>query len=80
VLYPVTVFEERLLLSGWQLALVETNPLVVYIELVRHALMEGVPLAIPALQLWLTGLAWALVAGLGGLIYFWRGEREYGRG
>ncbi|OJF10513.1 ABC transporter permease [Couchioplanes caeruleus] len=77
-LYPVTMFEE--LLSGWPLAVVETNPLLVYIELVRHALMEGVPLASSALQLWLTGLAWALVAGLGGLIYFWRGEKEYGRG
>jgi teichoic acid transport system permease protein len=78
VLYPVTMFEK--LLSGWQLAVIEANPLLVYIELVRHALMEEVPLSNPPLQLWLTGFAWALVASVGGFIYFWRGEKECGRG
>jgi teichoic acid transport system permease protein len=78
VFYPITMFDE--LLSGWRLAVIEANPLLVYIELVRHALMEEVPLSNPPLQLWLTGFAWALVAGVGGFIYFWRGEKEYGRG
>lgn len=78
VLYPVTMLQE--LLSGWPLAVVEANPLLVYIELVRHALMEEAPLASSPTQLWVTGLAWALVTGLGGFIYFWRGEKEYGRG
>jgi teichoic acid transport system permease protein len=67
------MFQE--LLSGWPLAVVEANPLLVSIELVRHALMEAVPLASSAARLWVTGLAWALVTGLGGFIYFWRGER-----
>ena len=78
VLFPVTMFQE--LLSGWPLAVVEANPLLVYIELVRYALMEEVPLASSPARLWVTGLAWALVTGLGGFIYFWRGEKEYGRG
>jgi teichoic acid transport system permease protein len=78
VLYPVTMYTERL--DGWTLRVVESNPLLVYIELVRHALMEEVPLASPPLQLWLTGLVWALVFGIGGFAYFWRGEKEYGRG
>ncbi len=78
VLYPVTMFQERL--SGWPLAAVEANPLLVYIELVRHALMEEVPPVSSPAQLWVTGLAWALVTGLGGFIYFWRGEKGYGRG
>ena len=78
ILYPVTMFSDRL--DGWALHLVESNPLLVYIELMRHALMEEVPLASPPLQLWLTGLGWALFAGIGGYIYFWRGEKEYGRG
>jgi teichoic acid transport system permease protein len=78
VLYPVTMFEQRL--DGWALALVESNPLLVYIELMRHALMEDVPLANAPLQLWLTGLGWALVTGICGFIYFWRGEKGYGRG
>ena len=78
ILYPVTMFADRL--DGWLLVLVESNPLLVYIELLRHALMEDVPLANAPLQLWLTALGWALVTGIGGYIYFWRGEKEYGRG
>jgi teichoic acid transport system permease protein len=72
------MFEQRL--DGWALALVESNPLLVYIELMRHALMEDVPLANAPLQLWLVGLGWALVTGICGFIYFWRGEKGYGRG
>lgn len=78
ILYPVTMFSQRL--DGWLLVLVESNPLLVYIELMRHALMENVPLANSLLQLWLTGLGWAVVVGVLGFIYFWRGEKGYGRG
>jgi teichoic acid transport system permease protein len=78
VLYPVTMFQE--LVSGWPLAVVEANPLLVYIELVRHALMEHAPQASSPTRLWVTGLAWALVTGVGGFLYFWRGEKGYGRG
>ncbi|MFI5494434.1 ABC transporter permease [Actinoplanes sp. NPDC051859] len=78
VLYPVSKFEE--LTGGWKLAIVEANPLLVYIELMRHALMEDVKLAAPAPVLWLEAIGWALVVGLGGFVYFWRGEKGYGRG
>ncbi len=78
VLYPVTLFTERL--SGWKLAVVEANPLLVYIELMRHALMEDVPLAGTPTVLWIQAAAWAVVAGLIGFVYFWRGEKGYGRG
>jgi teichoic acid transport system permease protein len=78
VLYPVQRFSDHL--SGWKLAVVEANPLLVYIELMRHALMEDVQLANPLSVLWLQALVWALVVGLGGYVYFWRGEKGYGRG
>jgi teichoic acid transport system permease protein len=78
VLYPVTRFTE--VLSGWKLAVVEANPLLVYIELMRHALMQDVPLASSPGLLWVQAVTWALVAGLCGFIYFWRGEKGYGRG
>ncbi|GGQ69365.1 ABC transporter permease [Couchioplanes azureus] len=78
VLYPVTMFEQRL--DGWLLAVVEANPLLVFIELMRHALMEDVPLAASPTVLWLEALAWTLVVGLSGFVYFWRGEKGYGRG
>jgi teichoic acid transport system permease protein len=78
VLYPVTRFEQAL--SGWPLLVVEANPLLVYIELMRHSLMENVPLAGPVWLLWTQAMAWALIVGLAGYVYFWRGEKGYGRG
>jgi teichoic acid transport system permease protein len=78
VLYPVTKFTEHL--SGWKLHLVEANPLLVYIELMRHALLEDVVLAGPPRLLWAEAAAWAVVVGLAGFVYFWRGEKGYGRG
>ncbi|MFI5497303.1 ABC transporter permease [Actinoplanes sp. NPDC051859] len=78
VLYPATMFAKKL--DGWQLALVETNPLLVFIELMRHALMENVTLAAPAPALWAEAIGWTLLVGIGGFINFWRGEKGYGRG
>jgi teichoic acid transport system permease protein len=79
VLYPVTRFEQAL--SGsWLLPVVEANPLLVYIELMRHSLMENVPLASPVWLLWTQAVAWAVVVGTAGYVYFWRGEKGYGRG
>lgn len=78
VLYPATFFAERL--DGWKLAVVEANPLLVYIELMRHALMEEVELANPPAVLWTQAVIWALVVGTAGFVYFWRGEKGYGRG
>lgn len=79
VLYPVTRFEDALA-GHWLLPVVEANPLLVYIELMRHSLMEDVPLAAPLPLLWTQAFAWALLVGLGGYVYFWRGEKGYGRG
>jgi teichoic acid transport system permease protein len=77
VLYSAERFEE---LPAWAERLVEANPLLIYIELMRHALMEDFTLAAPLPYLWTFGTVWALVVGIGGFIYFWRGEKEYGRG
>ncbi|MGN9777456.1 ABC transporter permease [Micromonospora sp. H33] len=78
VLYSVQNFAKHL--PGWTQALVELNPLLIYIELFRHALMENAPLTSAAPRLWLLATVWALVVGIGGFVYFWRGEQEYGRG
>ncbi|GID97711.1 ABC transporter permease [Amorphoplanes digitatis] len=78
VLYPVTQFSDHL--SGWKLYLVEANPLLIFIELMRHALMEDVTLAASAPVLWLQAIGWTALVGLGGYVYFWRGEKGYGRG
>jgi teichoic acid transport system permease protein len=78
VLYSVELF--TLHLPPWAATVARVNPLLVYIELMRDALLKSPPLASPSWQLWLLGLGWAMVAGIGGFIYFWRGEQEYGRG
>jgi teichoic acid transport system permease protein len=78
VLYPAQRFSDHL--SGWKLAVVQANPLLVYIELMRHALMEDVKLASPPGVLWTEAVVWALVVGMLGYVYFWRGEKGYGRG
>lgn len=79
VLYSVDRFAENLP-HPVLVDIVHANPLLVYIELVRHALLEGSPLSSPAPQLWIMAVAWAVVIGTAGFIYFWRGEMEYGRG
>jgi teichoic acid transport system permease protein len=78
VLYPVQRFTDHL--HGWKLHLVEANPLLVFIELARHALMENVTLAGSPQLLWIEAVCWSLVVGLGGFVFFWRGEKGYGRG
>jgi len=78
ILYPVSFFAERV--HGWQLAVVEANPLLIFIELTRHSLMEGITLAGPPGRLWIEAVIWTVLVGIGGYVYFWRGEKGYGRG
>jgi teichoic acid transport system permease protein len=78
VLYPVQRFTDHL--HGWKLHLVESNPLLVFIELMRHALLDNVKLAGAPRLLWAEAAAWAIVMGTLGFVYFWRGEKGYGRG
>ncbi|MCM0675572.1 ABC transporter permease [Micromonospora phytophila] len=79
VLYSVDKFAENLH-NPVLVAVVHANPLLVYIELVRHALLENAPLTSAAPRLWALAAIWALLIGVGGYLYFWRGEQEYGRG
>jgi teichoic acid transport system permease protein len=76
VIYPVQEFRGH----GFLTTLLNANPMVVYIELMRHAMMEDVKLAMPVSHLWLLAAGWAVVFGVVGFVYFWRGEKEYGRG
>jgi teichoic acid transport system permease protein len=78
VIYPVTNFTNHL--HGWKLWLIEANPMLVFIDLMRHALMENVKLAGSPARLWTEAAIWAVVVGIGGYVYFWRGEKGYGRG
>ncbi len=78
VLYSTKLFNR---LPETAAAVIQYNPMLVYIELARYALLRQAPMLNESLtQLWLVAAGWAVVAGIGGFIYFWRGEQEYGRG
>jgi teichoic acid transport system permease protein len=79
VFYSLASVSKRL--PEWASVILHANPLLVYIELAREALLEQPPPTGQSLtQMWLLAIVWAVAIGLGGYVYFWRGEKEYGRG
>ncbi|TDU77914.1 MULTISPECIES: ABC transporter permease [unclassified Streptomyces] len=67
-------------LAHWVTVVLKTNPAAVYIDLMRYALIDSFdPHALPH-HVWAIAVGWALLAGVGGFIYFWKAEEEYGRG
>jgi teichoic acid transport system permease protein len=78
VLYSVQMFTDHLPPAA--AAVAHANPMLIYIELARHALLENSPLSSPPSELWLVGGGWALLLLVVGSVYFWLGEPEYGRG
>ncbi|WP_406304747.1 ABC transporter permease [Streptomyces sp. NBC_00885] len=57
----------------------ECNPAAVFIDLMRFALIESYSSAQLPPHVWAVALGWALLFGVGGFIYFWKAEEEYGR-
>ncbi len=55
----------------------QRQPIAVYLELGRGALLSDVPLSATT---WLWGIGWAAVAVVGGFVYFWHAEERYARG
>jgi teichoic acid transport system permease protein len=64
--------------SHWVRLVLELNPGAVYPELVRHALLTKQPPLTD--HVWTAAIGWAVVAVVIGLLYFWQGEEQYGRG
>ncbi|MYW47014.1 ABC transporter permease, partial [Streptomyces sp. SID161] len=60
--------------------LLELNPAAVYIDLMRFALIDSFHAAALPPHVWAAATGWALLAGIGGFIYFWKAEETYGRG
>jgi teichoic acid transport system permease protein len=78
VFYGVDTFERYL--PTVVAEILKANPLLVYIQLARAALLDA-PLSggSSPILLWALGGAWAIVVGFGGFAFFWRGEQDYGR-
>ncbi|MGW5493466.1 ABC transporter permease [Streptomyces olivaceoviridis] len=60
--------------------LLEINPAAVYIDLMRFALIDSFHASQLPPHVWAAAIGWALAAGIGGFIYFWKAEERYGRG
>jgi teichoic acid transport system permease protein len=58
----------------------QLNPGAVYIDLMRYSLIDSFHASQLPHHVWAAATAWALVAGVGGFIYFWKAEEKYGRG
>ncbi|MEU9593266.1 ABC transporter permease [Streptomyces sp. NPDC048193] len=67
-------------LPSWVGTALQLNPAVVYIDLMRFALIDTFDGSHLPPHVWALAVAWALVAGIGGFIYFWKAEETYGRG
>lgn len=72
VLYPVDRIGEAL--SPFWREVFEANPAYVYIDLARQAMMQDVTSS----KSWILAIAWAVVALVGGFVYFRGHELEYG--
>ena len=79
IFYNINIFTEHLSPTLARIFLM--NPLLVFASLPREILMKHPPehpMSEP--EQWLVALAWAIVMLVVGFVYFWRGEKEYGRG
>ncbi|MET8408255.1 ABC transporter permease [Streptomyces sp. NPDC005195] len=67
-------------LPRWVMVALESNPAAVYIDLMRYALIDSFKAHQLPPHVWAVAIGWAVVAGVGGFIYFWKAEETYGRG
>ncbi|MFD6972757.1 ABC transporter permease [Streptomyces sp. NPDC059979] len=67
-------------LPHWVLLMLKANPAAVYIDLMRFALIDSFDAHSLPHHVWPIAIGWALLAGVGGFVWFWKAEEEYGRG
>ncbi|MFJ5549682.1 ABC transporter permease [Streptomyces sp. NPDC093225] len=56
------------------------NPAALFIDLMRFALLDSFHAGQLPHHAWALAVGWAVLAGVGGFVYFWKAEEEYGRG
>ncbi|KKZ70489.1 ABC transporter permease [Streptomyces showdoensis] len=65
---------------AWLSDLLQYNPAALHMDLVRFALIDGYGGSNLPPHVWFVTLAWSVVIGVGGFVYFWKAEERYGRG
>ncbi|WP_370088115.1 ABC transporter permease [Streptacidiphilus sp. MAP12-16] len=78
VFWSVNTFTHKA--PHWVALILENNPALIFNDLMRYSLMTSVPASSLPHHVWLVTLAWAVVIGAGGYMFFWKAEEEYGRG
>ncbi|WP_330172656.1 ABC transporter permease [Streptomyces sp. NBC_01498] len=79
------MFSIPLMLAGkdwpsWIVDVLQYNPVAIYMDLIRFALIDGYGSENLPQHVWAAGLAWSLLVGVVGFVYFWKAEERYGRG
>ncbi|MFD7499058.1 ABC transporter permease [Streptomyces sp. NPDC059832] len=64
----------------WIADVLQYNPAAIYMDLIRFALIDGYGAGNLPAHVWIVALAWAVLVGLVGFVYFWKAEERYGRG
>ncbi|GAA2228266.1 ABC transporter permease [Streptomyces nogalater] len=64
----------------WIVRVLQVNPVAVYMDLMRFALIDGYGSSHLPPHVWAIALFWAVVFFAGGFVYFWKAEERYGRG
>ncbi|MGR8007152.1 ABC transporter permease [Streptomyces hypolithicus] len=81
VMFSIPVMLHDKDLPAWVTDVLQWNPAAVYMDLIRFALIDDPFLTenLPP-HVWAAALAWALLIGAAGFVYFWKAEERYGRG
>ncbi|MFD5391853.1 ABC transporter permease [Streptomyces sp. NPDC127074] len=80
VMFPLARTLEHAGASGWISDAMLGNPAAVYMDLMRYALIDNYPSSNLPPHVWALALGWAVLFGVGGFVYFWKAEEQYGRG
>ncbi|MFH8474028.1 ABC transporter permease [Streptomyces sp. NPDC018000] len=64
----------------WIANVLQYNPAAIYMDLIRFALIDGYGSENLPAHVWGVALAWAVLVGVVGFVYFWKAEERYGRG
>ncbi|MET9418244.1 ABC transporter permease [Streptomyces klenkii] len=80
VMYNMVEALEKAHAPKWVIDVVGANPAAVYIDLMRWSLIDDHSRIHLPPHVWLLAVGWALVVGVGGFVYFWKAEEQYGRG
>ncbi|MFE7116002.1 ABC transporter permease [Streptomyces sp. NPDC057654] len=80
VMYSMTDQLRKAHAPHWVIEVLSANPASVFIDLMRFALIDSFGAGKLPSHVWGLAVGWALVVGVGGFVFFWKAEEQYGRG